>query len=188
MGKVGWRSGQHSVETATGTRTLIAGTEIKAMIPSVGRAGAVVATTLTTDGRRRGLYYRDRIRRGDAPEVGRTGRLLSPVPVSSVVVSLTTPTAHLLWTVIVEIPFSMAAAAFATPVVRVGHFDSVPPYCFFLLLQNLPLLLLQLARTLTLLYQSIVYGYVLKLLSHFIINLLNINYIYFVSSIILLSL
>lgn len=131
MGKVGWRSGQHSVETATGTRTLIAGTEIKAMIPSVGRAGAVVATTLTTDGRRRGLYYRDRIRRGDAPEVGRTGRLLSPVPVSSVVVSLTTPTAHLLWTVIVEIPFSMAAAIFATPVVRVGHFDSVPPSCFF---------------------------------------------------------
>lgn len=36
-------------------------------------------------------------------------------------------------------------------------------------------------------YQSIVYGYVLKLLSHFIINLLNINYIYFVSSIILLQ-
>lgn len=130
MGKVGWRSGQHSVETATGTRTLIAGTEIKAMIPSsVGRAGAVVATTLTTDGWRRGLYYRDRIRRGDAPEVGRTGRLLSPVPVSSV--SLTTPTAYLLWTVIVEIPFSMAAAVFATPVVRVGHFDSVPPSCFF---------------------------------------------------------
>lgn len=131
MGKVGWRSGQHSVETATGTRTLIAGTEIKAMIPSVGRAGAVVATTLTTDGGRRGLYYRDCIRRGDAPEVGRTGRLLSPVPVSSVVVSLTTPTAHLLWTVIVEIPFSMAAAVFTTPVVRVGHFDSFPPSCFF---------------------------------------------------------
>lgn len=102
------------------------------MIPSstVGRTGAVVATTLTTDGRRRGLYYRDCIRRGDAPEVGRTGRLLSPVPVSSIV-SLTTPTAHLLWTVIVEIPFSMAAAVFAAPVVRVGHFDSVPPSCLF---------------------------------------------------------
>lgn len=186
MGKVGWRSGQHSVETATGTRTLIAGTEIKAMIPSsVGRAGAVVAATLTTDRRRRGLHYRDRIRRGDTPEVGRTGRLLSPVPVRSV--PLTTPTAHLLWTVIVEIPFSMAAAVLATPVVRVGHFDSVPPSCLFMLLLNLPLLP-QLARTLTLLYQSIVYGYVFKLLSHFIINLLNINYIYFVSSIILLSL
>lgn len=131
MGKVGWRSGQHSVETATGTRTLIAGTDIKALIPSVGRAGAVVATTLTTDGRRRGLYYRYRIRRRDAPEVGRTGRFLSPVPVSCVVVALTTPTAHLLWTVIVEIPFSMAAAVLATPVVRVGHFDSIPPSCFF---------------------------------------------------------
>lgn len=153
MGKVGWRSGQHSVETATGTRTLIAGTEIKAMIPSsVGRAGAVVAATLTTDRRRRGLHYRDRIRRGDTPEVGRTGRLLSPVPVRSV--PLTTPTAHLLWTVIVEIPFSMAAAVLATPVVRVGHFDSVPPSCLFMLLLNLPLLP-QLARTLTLLYQSI---------------------------------
>lgn len=130
MGKVGWRSGQHSVETATGTRTLIAGTEIKAMIPTsstVGRAGAVVAPTLTANGRRRRLHYRDRIRRGDAPEVGRTGRLLTSVPVSSVVVSLTTPTAYLLWTVIIEIPFSIAAAVFATPVVRVGHFGHLFP-------------------------------------------------------------
>lgn len=125
------------------------------MIPSsaIRRAGAVVAATLTAaDGRRRRLYYRDRIRRGDAPEVGRTGRLLSPVPVSSVVSLTTTPTAHLLWTVIVKIPFGIAAAVFATPVVRVGHFGLVSTVFFFLLPQ--------LARTLTLVYQSIVYGYV----------------------------
>lgn len=136
MGKVGWRSGQHSVETTTGTRTLIAGTEIKAMIPSsstVGRAGAVVAPALTANGRRRRLHYRDRIRRRDAPEIGRTGRLLTPVPVTSVV-SLTTPTAYLLWTVIVEIPFSIAAAVFATPVVRVGHLGLVSTFFLFLLL------------------------------------------------------
>lgn len=132
MGKVRWRSGQHSVETTTGTRTLIAGTEIKAMIPSsaVWRAGAVVASTLTANGRRRRLYYRDRTRRGDAPEVGRAGRLLTPVPIGSVV-SLTTPTAYLLWTVIVEIPFGIAAAVFATPVVRVGHLGLVSTFFFF---------------------------------------------------------
>lgn len=134
MGKVGWRSGQHSVETTTGTRTLIAGTEIKAMIPSsaVWRAGAVVASTLTANGRRRRLYYRDRTRRGDAPEVGRAGRLLTPVPVGSVVsLTTTTPTAYLLWTVIVEIPFGIAAAVFATPVVRVGHLGLVSTFFFF---------------------------------------------------------
>lgn len=102
------------------------------MIPSaVRRAGAVVATTLTTYWRRRRLYYRDSTRRGDAPEVRRTGRLLSPATVRSVI-SLTTtaPTAHLLWTVIVEIPFSITAAAFATPVVRVGHRGRVSTFLF----------------------------------------------------------
>lgn len=59
--------------------------------------------------------------------------------------------------------------------------DSFPPF------SSSSSFLPQLARTLTLVYQLIVYGYVLKLLSHFIINLLNINYIYFVSSIILLQ-
>lgn len=134
MGKVRWRSGQHSVETTTGTRTLIAGTEIKALIPSsaVWRAGAVVASTLTANGRRRRLYYRDRTRRGDAPEVGRAGRLLTPVPIGSVVsLTTTTPTAYLLWTVIVEIPFGIAAAVFATPVVRVGHLGLVSTFFFF---------------------------------------------------------
>lgn len=158
MGEVWWWTRQRSrirsnrsIEiTATRTWALIAGIVIKAMIPSAWRAGAVEIATFTTNWRR-GLYYRNSIRCRNTPKVVWARWLVSPTSIATVitsrVASFTTTTAQRLWTVIVEIPFSIAAI-FATSIVRVGHFGLI----FTLFLPA------QLEHSLCC-CQSIVYGY-----------------------------
>lgn len=158
MGEVWWGTGKRTgiwsgriVEgtTTTWTRSLT----IKAMMPSTGRSGVVVGSTFTTNWRRGLLYYRDCIRKRNTPEVGRARRFLSPAPIASIVVSsvvsLTTATTQLLWTVIVEEPLSITAVS-TIPVVRVCHLGLSLLSPVFFLCQ---------LWTLTLTYQSIVYGY-----------------------------
>lgn len=137
MGKIWWRTRKRTgirsgriVETTATTTTWTWSLTIKAMIPPTWRAGAVVVSTFTANWRRGLLHYRNSIRCWNTPEVGRARWLWSPASIASVTVSRivslttatspTTTTTQLLWTVIVEIPFSVTAVS-AIPVVRVRH-------------------------------------------------------------------
>lgn len=188
MGKVWWgtrkRTGIWSgriVERAITTWTW--SLAIKAMMSSTGRSGVVVSAIFTTNGWRGLLYYRDCIRSRNAPEVGRTWWLRCSASIASIAVSsvitLTTATAQLLWTVIVEEPLSITAVS-TTSVVRVCHLGLLLFFHFFSCSSEHSLWRISQLFTGTI--------PCLKLLSHFIIKLLNINYIYFVFSIILLQL